>query len=157
MRNLLFILLAYLTTVSAAPLQYYHCIDEQGNAYFGETPPTQCKGEIKTIVIDETPPSKGKDYYSIKNQAKRLDEQRAAEEKRKKKERTEVLQQQLLEQQLQNEQAIAEQQKEKASSDRNIIFYPTPGLTRPHRIHKPKKRDKKSKDSQDEPVRTYRK
>ena len=137
MRNLLFILLAYLTTVSAAPLQYYHCIDEQGNAYFGETPPTQCKGEIKTIVIDETPPSKGKDYYSIKNQAKRLDEQRAAEEKRKKKERTEVLQQQLLEQQLQNEQAI--------------------GLTRPHRIHKPKKRDKKSKDSQDEPVRTYRK
>lgn len=156
MRKLLLLLLSFVSTVPAAPLQYYHCIDEEGNAYFGETPPTQCKGEIKTIVVDETPPPAGEDYYSIKNQAKRLEAQRATEEERRKREQTEALQKKLLEQQLANEKALAEKQKtEENSSDRNVILYPGP-LTRPHRLNPRPKPVKPEKDKPEEPPRAYR-
>lgn len=155
----LLLLLGVATTTQA--LDYYHCIDADGNAYFGEEPSAQCKSQFKTLPIVETP-AKDDSYYSIENQAKRLASSREQEALKQQEKRKQELELQLLEQKLRNEQEAAKQlnNPEPQNDNRRVVVVPSnpalrPGLVRPnkpeHRPARPENRANPQDEQRDPP------
>jgi hypothetical protein len=78
------LLLTVLSSSSASPV--YTWMDESGIIWFSDTPPTD--ESIKAVLIEDLPPPTASmpvegDFYSVVNQAKRMETQRLLAEKLK--------------------------------------------------------------------------
>jgi len=133
MRQCLSLVFLMSFTLPAQALDYYHCVDADGNAYFGEEPSKECKSQFKSLPIIEAPKPKQDSYYSIENQAKRLASTREKEQAERKQKRREELELRLLEQKLRNEQETSKQQTAPASKndERRVVVLPRNPVLRP--------------------------
>lgn len=65
--------------VAAAPV--YRWVDEGGLVHFGDEPPPDGAGAVERVEVEPGSPAAGDDYYSVVNQARRMEAQRLERER----------------------------------------------------------------------------
>ena len=79
------ILLLILTTPLAGASQVFTWVDDTGVTHFSETPPVDAPEDSRLIDLDTPPPrgpvTTGDDFYSVVNQARRMEIRRLENEK----------------------------------------------------------------------------
>jgi hypothetical protein len=65
--------------VTAAPV--YRWVDEGGVVHFGDEPPPDGAGAVERVEVEPGSPAAADDYYSVVNQARRMEAQRLERER----------------------------------------------------------------------------
>ncbi len=153
-----FLLLLLIAPVRAAPV--YSWTDAQGVTHFSETPPDDAQIESSVLEVEPAPvagPSIADDYYSVANQAARMEARRLEQERL----RAEILRAEAEARRADADAAAAAREQAEAAADARDIryyplypYYPNYGYRRypyhrdhprfpPPRPHPPPKRNKK--------------